>query len=568
MAVKRRKDSSNPNTVLVLFLVFFVILSIGLGVWGYYGQSGQEKLREAALEEKKKADAALLGERFALYVAGEARQWLGYAPLQPEDMTALQTGREDFQKGTFITRQKEKPMVDSLFAGIQKDLEINKQFGTTIKDVMRQMRGELTKTQGDLATAQSELKDANSKLQASQTKYDTQWKAALKLIDANFQKSLAAAKDKGAEMEEMFKRNEELKDLLTKKTDELEIETTKLKSQIKNLTFKIEKMKDQSSFSVATSTSQEQHALLLDISKGKPLWDAPLGKIVRTEMDGRTVTINLGSGSGVRTQLTFTVFAAGKHGRAEGPFKGTIEVTRILDANTSQARITSLYDENGQEIALNDPARGRIQREAANGLKEGDLLFHLAWGTHAVVAGQINWAALPTDNPAEQMRNLHSFMSLLNRQGVIVDGYLDLTNGEFKGGFSDKTRYMIRGDFLLEEKAAAKSGEEVKKDDEAPKAKAEPATGPRAINDAIRAIRKDASDKGVFIISADNFANVIGYREPRSATAIETGAFRPGMPAAGAPGSGVLRLQRDPAAPPVAPDEGKKENGKVKEEVK
>ena len=50
MAVKKpvkKRDATSPNTALVLFLVFFVLLSIGLGVWGYYGYAGQKKLKES-----------------------------------------------------------------------------------------------------------------------------------------------------------------------------------------------------------------------------------------------------------------------------------------------------------------------------------------------------------------------------------------------------------------------------------------------------------------------------------------------------------------------------------------
>ena len=42
----KKKDTTNPSTVLIIFLVFFVLLSIGLGVWGYYGYAGQTKLAE------------------------------------------------------------------------------------------------------------------------------------------------------------------------------------------------------------------------------------------------------------------------------------------------------------------------------------------------------------------------------------------------------------------------------------------------------------------------------------------------------------------------------------------
>lgn len=551
-----RKPSPNPNTPLVLFLVFFVILSIGLGVAAWYGYRGQDELREVAKKKEEETATARLGERYALFLVRDLRRKTEYGKLDAAEEGQWATGEQDYKTGAFSKVEKDKGIIDVMFAELSKDLQANNQHGTKLKDIVRRLSSKLSETQTELATAQKELADTNTKLAAVQTKYDSEWKKALKAIQDSAKNSLDAAEKQSKEMERVLLTNRELDTKLEKQKEDADLEVVKLKAEVKKLDEQITKMKDQPFAAATTTTAQEQHALLLDISKGKPLWDAPVGKIVRAEADGRTVTINLGSASGVKPQLTFNVFAAGKDGRADGPFKGTIEVTRILDASTAQARITSLYDENGQEIALNDPARGRLQREAFNTIKEGDLLFHLAWGTHVVVAGRVNWAALPTDNPGEQMRNLHAFLALLTRQGVIVDGYLDLTNAEFKGSFTDKTRYMIRGDFLLEEKVEAKTDEEGKPvKEEAGRA--------GKINEAIRALRKDASDKGVFIISADNFANVIGYREPRSALSVETGAFRPGMPVAGAFGSGVLRVISDrPAAAEAPKEEMKKENGK------
>src|SRR6266852_4272780 len=44
---KKKKDkSNNPNVVLVVFLVFFVLLSIGLGIWVYTERTGCEDMKK------------------------------------------------------------------------------------------------------------------------------------------------------------------------------------------------------------------------------------------------------------------------------------------------------------------------------------------------------------------------------------------------------------------------------------------------------------------------------------------------------------------------------------------
>src|SRR5262245_41553984 len=79
-----KRDKSNPNTVLVIFLVFFVLLSIGLGVWGYYGYADRDKLTEAAKTAKKDAGAFNERAEFFATLARDARAALGET-LDPDD---------------------------------------------------------------------------------------------------------------------------------------------------------------------------------------------------------------------------------------------------------------------------------------------------------------------------------------------------------------------------------------------------------------------------------------------------------------------------------------------------
>src|SRR5205814_403227 len=90
------------------------------------------------------------------------------------------------------------------------------------------------------------------------------------------------------------------------------------------------------------------------------------------------------------------------------------------------------------------------------------------------------------DSPAEQMRIMASFVNFLARQNITVDAYLDLNDGQVKGAISSRTRYLIRGDDLVDparlapaKKKDAKEpeGEDKKEDlkkDEKPPEKKEP----------------------------------------------------------------------------------------------
>jgi hypothetical protein len=110
---KKKRDSSKPSPVLVIFLVFFILLSIGLGIWGYYGYAGQEKLLTTAKEEKKKTQEEKEYKDYHLFMESEARMAIGSPgnPKEPvvdaDDAVFVAQTREEFLKET-------KPMANTM----------------------------------------------------------------------------------------------------------------------------------------------------------------------------------------------------------------------------------------------------------------------------------------------------------------------------------------------------------------------------------------------------------------------------------------------------------------------
>src|SRR5438874_490761 len=105
MAARKRSrgNPENPNTVLVIFMVFFILLSIGLGVGTYYGYAGQKKLEEDAASALKKAKAGRNRSDYYQFQALTARAAMG--PLvkdenidEPNDWSVLMEGFEDGSK--------------------------------------------------------------------------------------------------------------------------------------------------------------------------------------------------------------------------------------------------------------------------------------------------------------------------------------------------------------------------------------------------------------------------------------------------------------------------------------
>ncbi|MCS6896772.1 MAG: hypothetical protein NZM29_02270, partial [Nitrospira sp.] len=300
---------------------------------------------------------------------------------------------------------------------------------------------------------------------------------------------------------------------------------------------------------VVSRRSGDQHALLLDISRGIPLWDKPVGRITRVDLDRRQAYIDVGSERGVQPEMTFCVFADDGKGQADKFLKGTLEVIRVIDATSSLCRITSLYDASGVEIALNDPTRGRTAREVEEAMREKDLIFNMFWNAPVAIAGIIHWSG-PADTPAEQMRQLAAFGQLLHRMNMRIDAYVDLNEGQIKGAITPRTRYLILGDPAYPKNP----------NDESQKDRA------KAINDLIAAMKKDAIDHGLFLISADNFMIASGFRPPRNALDNSLGKFQGSVPFANASATGLI-IQRDrPAAQGPPMDEKKEPEAKEKKE--
>src|SRR5438270_5943564 len=145
---KKKRDSSKPSTVLIVFLVFFILVSIGLGVWGYYGYAGQEKLETAAKNEKKNSQAERDFKDYHLFMEAEARKAIG-APGNPKDPVVDPDDAEfvaEIRKNFFDANSKYKagtygkyyePMV-KLIDAMKADLggydENGKKYSTTYRE--------------------------------------------------------------------------------------------------------------------------------------------------------------------------------------------------------------------------------------------------------------------------------------------------------------------------------------------------------------------------------------------------------------------------------------------------
>ena len=191
--------------------------------------------------------------------------------------------------------------------------------------------------------------------------------------------------------------------------------------------------------------------LLLDISRGRGrFWDAPLGKIVRVDLQARQVYINLGSANGMQPETVFNVFVP-------APMAMTRQATQGQHHQKSLAcwtptvlkyRLASLalYDMSGQEIVQHltysrqwPPGPGSRQRPQG---RRGSAVQHLlgvhAWPSQATSVS--NMAIVQRAIPAEQMHSRWLPLFSEARNGITVDAYLDLNDVvKSRGAITNRT---------------------------------------------------------------------------------------------------------------------------------
>lgn len=213
------------------------------------------------------------------------------------------------------------------------------------------------------------------------------------------------------------------------------------------------------------------------------------GKIVRVDSSTDLVWINLGERDFLRPRISFSVYAKDVPGVARGPqdVKGKIEVTRILNQYTAEARI--VYEDFKRPIT------------------QGDLIYTPLWKPGRVeVFSIVGLIDLDGDGRSDR-ETLHQIMAVnnarfdneINDKGEPVDANGNVLSDDEKGHVSEQTKFLILGDIPDEttlvnddEKAAA-----------------------QAINKEAKRLQDEAIINGVDIIKLNEFLSYVGYQPKR-----------------------------------------------------
>ncbi len=550
---KSRRSGGNTGSVLLIcFLIFFVLATFVLGGMFWQQLDVVEKAKSAATTAIKEKETLISSRVSAKVLAYHARRTVGKLELDEDEKNEY-----DPRIAMFLRREIEdkkfQKMFDDMHEILDKDLQWDDKEVKFKKSYHERLADETKEVAKWTKSFLEEKKkfDGTDRFQTNlkQTHLTKLEDLSKAINDAAKQEFKEAGKQNEAfakmqAVVAMLKADEEkshkdFAEKLQKREGELSATIANLEIAIKDLRNRV----DERGGGNAGVTRTGSQPLALEIGTGRTLWDHPHGSIVAIDPEKRRVTISIGKNSGVKPELTFNVFP-NQGGKPHGLLRGTLEVQSVND-DSSVCQITSMYDLAGHEILFNDATLGRLDRESSNAFQKGDLLFNPFFNARVAIAGalQLNGKSYSAD---EQNRQIQHFNKLMTSYNVVVDAYVDLNTGERNGNLQPETRFLIRGADAMAAKPAAAGeadrGEAMGRPDDERLEK---------VQKAIDKMRAEAGERGMLIVSAENFAFMVGYRTPKAGYETNNLALRPRPPQYFSGKSNVVAVQKGGA--PVGP---------------
>ena len=141
-----------------------------------------------------------------------------------------------------------------------------------------------------------------------------------------------------------------------------------------------------------------------------------------------------------------------------------------------------------------------LGQENKDPVVKGDVLINPLWNpnakTHVALGGYLDFVGA---SPAQT----NSFIRRLEDQNVIVDAYVDLSDGKIKGtGLTRQTEYILRGAELDGREPGAPREKETLKE----------------VNENIKKLFEEAKHYGVEVMRPERFLRETGFALPRRST--------------------------------------------------
>jgi hypothetical protein len=379
--------AARENQGLQIALIIFVVLTIALAVSTFmFFSKFDEERNKIAEYEKKASEANKLANDYQSELK-EVKTILGAAPA--DGLKAIQEAKEkDFK---------------ALGHGMGEDKQ-------NYRALAMQLEKTLKEAQGNLIAAQEREKKLNDKIKVDETtkvKEVSTYKQSTEDRKTDYDeereklmKSVASADDaKQAALQKI----EAQKKSFDKDKAALAVEIQDRDATIKKLSDVIEKQK---------RVLREGEAEL-EFADGTVRW---------VNQGEQLAWIDKGSADGLRQQVSFKVIDREEPNPATAPTKATIEVVRVTDSHSAEARI--------------------ISDNPSDPIMPGDLLFSTAWQPgrieHFAVAGF-------TDVDGDRISDRDLVKQLIQVNRGVLDAELT-DKGDLVGELTPGTKYLILGD--------------------------------------------------------------------------------------------------------------------------
>lgn len=474
---RSRSGADDQKQILTITLVLFVLLSIILGVVAYFGYAEQGEIQKQLAAQTALAKTAARDRDIANVEKIALKKMIGENIATAEEDQELEGKRNQFKVKD--KDGKERMVFDVVTDPHKEEItwDNNQKLpAKTYMDIVRDLRKKLAKavkTEQELKEqAKQKEKKYNEDVAALQ-KANADMKAALDETSALIAKKFTDIDGRYKEHIDRLVKAMPNFEAQEKKIKELEAERDKLAGKVRTLVTQME----------ADRRKLEERIQQIDLLG----YDQPKGKITNLDREAKTAYLNLGTADMVRPGLTFSVFSPGQY-KANAPRKGSVEVVNVIDKHLSLAKVTEVRS------PTRDP------------LLSNDLLYNPTWTPglreHVAIAGFIDLVGDGRDATPELVR-------MLEKQGVIVDAWLDLRDMSIKGANKDKeekitqhTNYLIMGAQPDFDAAAPKEGDHRQ-------------DGKLNVNAEINKLHEKAKERSVTIVTARRFLALMGMKIPK-----------------------------------------------------
>ncbi len=442
---------SNKPVALQMTLVAFVLLTLVFGIMAYmFHRQFQDQQAAKGEAEKKMKDVTTLYQNSTKDITA-LKQLIGVLVDRIEDPSA--------PDATGTVRGEVQALLNKVGA--------NK--GTDLVKTVEKIQGAYAETDTNRKELAKQLSDQNEELLAQRSRYD-------QIAQEHDKAKQAAEKEK----QDVIRNQNEIVAGKDREIAALKKDFNDAVAENANLTEQREKERKKFADEIArlegiNDKIREELDELKQVS-----FEVADGEIRRVDNASRLVWINKGSADHIRPRITFSVYGKDNSGigRSQEEIKAKIEVTRVIDAHMSEAKV--------------------IEEDLYRPMAPGDVIYSPLWNSGRTE--QFSFVGLlDIDRDGRSDRDL--IHQIVETAGAMVDNEVDDEGNRTPEGtfINERTKFLVLGDIP----------------DPSTIARPEDRQKAEALMNHLKDMRKEARLSGVRIISLNDFLAYIGYKPKR-----------------------------------------------------